>query len=382
MKPLQGIGYPFGTLNGFDVSGTAVDSGLTKEKINTSEVGVNMAFFNNRLTFDGAYYSTKSTDLITNTTPSVASGATNFLTNIGELKGSGYELTLGGTIIQSPDFSWDMNVNYTHSEQEVTKIKEGVNEIEVYSTNVAGDVGIFAIVGEQFPTLKTSSYTRDPQGRIVIDPVSGDPIQGPLVKQGQVTPDYIIGLTSSVNYKGFRLATTMDYRTGHVYYEQGSDNMEFTGRSIASVSANREDFVIPNSVYESSPGVFVENTSIPITDGIQDYWTNTYNEIKENYVKDATAFKIREVSLTYDVPSQWLDKTLIHSARIGFVGRNLFTWLPEENRFSDPEFKNLVSSATTASGTRNAVSANAIGIGGYLQGPPTKSVGVSLNLEF
>ncbi len=378
----QGIGYPFGTLNGFDVSGTAVDSGLTKEKINTSEVGVNMAFFNNRLTFDGAYYSTKSTDLITNTTPSVASGATNFLTNIGELKGSGYELTLGGTIIQSPDFSWDMNVNYTHSEQEVTKIKEGVNEIEVYSTNVAGDVGIFAIVGEQFPTLKTSSYTRDPQGRIVIDPVSGDPIQGPLVKQGQVTPDYIIGLTSSVNYKGFRLATTMDYRTGHVYYEQGSDNMEFTGRSIASVSANREDFVIPNSVYESSPGVFVENTSIPITDGIQDYWTNTYNEIKENYVKDATAFKIREVSLTYDVPSQWLDKTLIHSARIGFVGRNLFTWLPEENRFSDPEFKNLVSSATTASGTRNAVSANAIGIGGYLQGPPTKSVGVSLNLEF
>ena len=260
--------------------------------------------------------------------------------------------------------------------------KGSVDEIQVYSTSTAGNVGVFAVVGEQFPTLKTSSYTRDPQGRIVIDQTSGDPIEGPLKNQGQVTPDYIIGLNSSVSYKGFRLAATMDYRTGHVYYEQGSDAMEFTGRSLASVSANREDFVIPNSVYESSPGVFVENTSIPITDGLQDYWTETYNNIKENYVKDATAFKIREVSLTYDVPSKWLDKTLIHSARLGFVGRNLFTWLPAENNFSDPEFKNLQSRSTTSSGERVAVDQNAIGIGGYLQGPPTKSVGVSLNLEF
>ena len=123
----QGDGYPFGSTNGFTVANTAVDTGLTKEKINTTEFGANLAFFNNRLTFDGAYYQTTSTDLITSTTPSVASAASFLLTNIGELKGSGYELTLGGTILQSNDFSWDMNINYTHSEQEVTKIKEGVD---------------------------------------------------------------------------------------------------------------------------------------------------------------------------------------------------------------------------------------------------------------
>ncbi|OUR91386.1 hypothetical protein A9Q87_10520 [Flavobacteriales bacterium 34_180_T64] len=378
----QGDGYPFGTTNGFTVANTAVDSGLTKEKINTTEIGANVAFFNNRLTFDAAYYSTTSTDLITSTTPSVASGADFLLTNIGELKGSGYELTLGGTILQTEDFSWDMNINYTHSEQKVTKIKEGVDEILVYSLDTGGDVGVFAIVGEEFPQLKTSSYTRDPQGRIVIDPTSGDPIQGPLKKQGKVTPDYIIGLSSSINYKGFRLAATMDYRTGHVYYEQGSDAMEFTGRSLESVSANREDFVIPNSVYETSPGVYVENTNIPITDGLQDYWTDVYNEIKENYVRDATALKVREISLSYDLPKKFLDKTLIHSVRFGLVGRNLFTWLPKENRFSDPEFKNLQSRSRTSAGNTVAVSGNAVGIGGYLQGPPTKSIGFSLNVEF
>jgi len=380
----QGDGYPFGSINGFTVANTAVDSGLTKEKINTTEFGANLAFFNNRLTFDAAYYSTVSTDLITNTTPSVASGANFLLTNIGELKGSGYEITVGGTILKTDDFSWDMNINYSHSEQEVTKIKDGVNEIQVYATDAGGDVGVFAIVGQEFPVLQTSSYTRDPQGRIVIDPVSGNPIQGPLKNQGKVTPDYIIGLTSAINYKGFRLATTMDYRTGHVYYEQGSDQMEFTGRSLESVSANRQDFVIPNSVYETAPGsgVYLANTSIPITDGIQDYWTNTYNEIKENYVKDATAFKIREVSITYAIPSKSLEKTALHAVSIGFVGRNLFTWLPAENHFSDPEFKNLQSVARTAAGNTVAVSGNAIGIGGYLQGPPTKTFGFNINVEF
>jgi len=380
----QGTGFPFGTVNGFEVARTAVDAGLTKEKINTTEFGVNAAFFNGRLTFDGAYYETTSTDLITSTTPSVASGAGLVLTNIGELKGSGYELTLGGTILQTDDFSWDMNINYSHSDQKVTEIQEGVNEIKLYSTNVLDEVGIFAVVGEDFPTLKASSYVRDPQGRIVINPVDGNPIQGDVKNMGRVTPDYIIGLNSSINYKGFRLATTMDYRTGHVYYEQGSDAMEFTGRGIHSIQSNRQEFVIPNTVYETTAGsgVFVENTNIPTTGADMNYWQNVYNNIKENYVKDATALKIREVSFTYDLPSEFLDNSFVHSLRIGFVGRNLFTWLPSESAFADPEFQNLVSRATTAAGTRNAVPANAVGIGGFIQGPPTKSYGFSVNIEF
>ena len=160
----------------------------------------------------------------------------------------------------------------------------------------------------------------------------------------------------------------MDYRTGHVYYEQGSDAMEFTGRSLESVSANRQDFIWPNSVIQTSPGVYVSNTNIPVTDGRQDFWTNTYNEIKENYVKDATAVKIRELALNYSLPASYLAKSPIHSVNIGLIGRNLFTWLPADNHFSDPEFNNTNS--------------NAIGIGGYFQSPPTRSFGFSVNVEF
>jgi hypothetical protein len=149
--------------------------------------------------------------------------------------------------------------------------------------------------------------------------------------------------------------------------------MEFTGRSMASVSTNRQDFVWPNSVIQVGED-FVENTDRPITGGQMLFWQNTYNDIKENYVKDATAFKIREVALNYAFPKSMLAKTkVINKLTIGFVGRNLLTFLPEENRFADPEFNNF---------TENNAAANSIGIGGYLQSPPTRSYGVNLNIEF
>ncbi|UJH89754.1 TonB-dependent receptor [Antarcticibacterium sp. 1MA-6-2] len=369
----QSTGFPFGGLNGFFLSGTAVDSDIKKEKINTTEFGTNLAFFSNRITLDAAYFKTFSTDLITFTTPSVASASTEYLTNIGELEGDGFEVSLGAKLIRTEDFSWDVNVNYTTNKVVVNDIAEGVDEVTVWSSGT-GQVGIYAIVGEEFPSIKASSYVRDPQGRVVVDEVSGNPEIGDLKLLGKTTPDYIVGLNSQIQYKGFSLSGTLDYRTGHVYYEQGSDVMEFTGRSMESVSANRQDFVWPNSVIntgtDESP-VYVENTNIPITNGRMEFWKDHFPEIKENYIKDATALKIREVALNYSLPKEFLGETLT-ALRVGVVGRNLLTWLPAENRFSDPEFNNA----------NTAQNGNAIGVGGYFQSPPTRSVGVSVNVEF
>ncbi len=362
----QSTGFPFGGVNGFFLSGTAVDANISKEKINTTELGLNLGFFKSRLWVDASWYNTITSDLITSTTPSVASASTNFLTNIGELQGKGLELTLGGTVLSIGDFKWDVNVNYTSSETVVNEIYEGLDEVAVSTT---GQRGIYAVVGEAFPQMKANVYKLDPQGRIVVDPVSGHPLtETALANLGKTTPDYIVGLNTVLSYKGFSVYTTWDYRTGHVYYEQGSDAMEFTGRGMTSVSANRQDFVIPNSVIETSNGVYVENTNIQVRGGRQSYWTDVYNDVKSNYVKDATALKMRELAVNYELPANLLSKTPLQKVTVGFIGRNLLTWLPAENRFSDPEFNNTLD--------------NAIGIGGYFQSPPTKSYGFSLNVEF
>jgi hypothetical protein len=353
-------------VNGFFLSNTAVDANITKEKINTTEVGLNLGFLNGRVWFDGSYFMTATTDLITSTTPSRASGSTAFLTNIGKLSGSGYELSLGGSVLKVGDFTWDLNMNYTHFETVVEEIYEGLDEIALATT---GEYGVYAVVGEAFPQIKANVYQQDPEGRVIVDPASGYPLtETDLASLGKTTPDYIIGLNSTLRFKGFSASATFDYRGGHVFYEQGSDAMEFTGRSMASVSANRQDFVIPNSVIEVSDGVYEENTNIMISGGVMDYWQNVYNQVKSNYVKDASAAKIRELAVNYSLPQKLLASAPVSKVTVGFIARNPFTWLPEDNRFSDPEFNNQNS--------------NVIGIGGYFQSPPVKSYGFTVNVEF
>ncbi len=229
----QTANFPFGNINAFSPPGGFIDAGIKKEKIETTEFGINLGLLKNRVTIDASYFKTITTDNIVNTTTPFSSAGTGLLTNIGELEGDGIEVTLGATILRSDDFSWDVNVNYFTNQTTVNKIGGGLTEITLASS---GEFGVFAVEGEQFPLIKASAYYRDPSGNIVVNPNTGNPIStterdGTLKELGTTVPDYVIGLSSSVNYKDFRLAATFDYRTGHVYYAQGSDAMEFTGRS-------------------------------------------------------------------------------------------------------------------------------------------------------
>lgn len=371
--------FPFGSVNGFEVATTAVDAQIAKEKLNTWEIGLNLAFLNDRIQFQGAVYQTITQDLITFTTPSVASGASSYLTNIGQLTNKGVELSLGGRVLEVAGITWDANLNFTSYETIVDEIIPGdeVDETAI-TTWGGGSYGIYAIEGEAFPQLKAQAYKRDPQGRVIVDPATGDPVRGDVLAMGNVTPDYIIGGTTRVGWKGISVSATFDFRTGHVYYEQGSDAMEFTGRSVESVSAGRQDFVFPNSVIEitNSDGDitgYQENTNITVSNGRMGFWQNAYNDIKENYVKDATAFKIRELAVNYSLPTSLLSNLPVNNVTVGFIMRNPVTILPEENNFADPEFNNT--------GGLAAGSGNGIGIGGYFTSPPTRSYGFNLNIE-
>ncbi len=369
--------FPLGTVNGFRQTRIAVDENIQKEKLSTIEAGLNVGFLNDRFSLDAAYYSTTTTDLITRTTPSITSGASSFDTNIGKMVTTGIEATISGQVLKVGDFTWDANVNFTHYKSVVKEIAPGLDEIVLDNY---GTYGTFAIVGEAFPQLKAQSYVRDPNGRVVVDPATGNPIVGDLEAHGKGTPDYILGLNTTFGFKGVRLSATADYRTGHVFYSQGNDAMEFTGRSQESVSANRQDFIWPNSVIETGEGTYVENT-IPVSGGVMGFWQNTYNEIKENYVRDATTFKLREVSLSYTLPSSIISSIgFIKKLTVGAIGRNLWIKFPSgQSRFSDPEFgatdtDNLGRSVNSAN-SRNLVN-------GYGQGFPTRSLGFNLNIEF
>ena len=357
-------GFPYGSTTGLSQGSRDTDSNLSPEFTLSKELGVEVSLFNDRLAVNASVYQTNTTDQIVPINTSLASGASSILTNIGEIENKGLELDLKGTIIKTEDFGWKLGLNYSGIKSKVKSLFDGVEEVSIGGF---ADAEIVAKVGEAYPLIKTSSYLRDPQGRVIVGD-NGNPIKDSQNRtQGKTTPDYIVGLNTQLTYKNWTLYAVADYRTGHVFYNNLNDALEFTGLTQHSASAGRQPFVFPNSSYSDGNGGYIANNNRLTAGGGNAFW-DEYNTVKENYVSDATTLKLREVSLTYDFSSDFIKRAGIDALSIGFFGRNLLTLRPKENTTTDPEF--------------NLTTGNAIGVGTQAQTPPTRQFGLNLNLTF
>ncbi|WP_335965965.1 SusC/RagA family TonB-linked outer membrane protein [Galbibacter sp. PAP.153] len=368
----QGYGsFPYGANAGLSLSSQEPDPNLKPEFTTSMEAGVEFGFFNgDRLSGGVTLYKTNSTDQLVPINTSVTSGARSIFTNIGEIQNRGIEIDLRGGIIRNEDLSWDVNLNYSLNDSKVLSLKDGVNQVEIggpYADNSAYGAVIVAEIGQPYPLIKTTDYQRDEFGRVIVGD-DGDPLEdGDLKSQGKTVPTYIVGLNSTLNYKGFKLYTVMDYRTGHVFYNNLVDALEFTGLTQHSVTSNRQPFIFPNSVYSDGNGGYVENTDRPTTGGGNNFW-DTYNNTKSNYVTDATTLKLREVALSYSFDLDAIGNLGLTNLNIGIYGRNLVTWRPKDNVYTDPEF--------------NYNSGNATGFGSQSQTAPTRQYGITLTAKF
>jgi TonB-linked SusC/RagA family outer membrane protein len=358
-------GFPF-LINSFVQTTSIADQNLSPEFTSSFEFNMNLEFFKRRITFDASYYYQNNTDQIIQTSPSTASGASSATINVGETISQGIELDLGLTPIKTEDFTWDFRFGYSAPKTEVKKVTDNANQIAI--GDYLGTAGIAAITGEQFPMLVGTGYQRDDNGNVIIDATTGDPLKATNVKLGKTTPDYILGFTTNIRYKNLKLTGVFDYRTGHKFYAGIKDGLIQNGTDIVTAQNGRDPFIFPNSVIETAPGVYSQNTSVT-TSGSQDYFTGIYREIDENFVLDATAFKCREIALSYSFSQKILKNLRIEGLSIGLNARNVFMILPKSNRnYTDPEF-----SFTTG---------NNIGLSTGAQAPPTRTYGFNVNISF
>ena len=356
--------FPYGSTAGLTLSNIERDRFLKPEFTTSYEAGVQMSFFKSRLNIDATVYKTNSTDQIIPINTSFASGASQAYINVGEVQNKGIELDLNGTILRNENFSWNLGVNYSGFDSEVLSLIEGVDEVEIGGY---ADAQIVARVGEPFPLIRTSSYLRDPQGRVIVGD-DGDPIRDSNNQtQGKTSPDYIVGLNTTIRYKNLSLYAVADYRTGHVFFNDIVNALEFTGLTKHSASSGRQPFVFPNSSYSDGNGGYTANTNRLTSGGGNAFW-DAYNDVKENYVTDATTLKIREIALNYDLSTNMLDAIGVERFTVGLYGRNLLTFRPKDNVYTDPEF--------------NFTTGNAIGVGTQSQTPPTRNYGLSLSVTF
>ena len=154
--------------------------------------------------------------------------------------------------------------------------------------------------------------------------------------------------------------------------------MSWSGHLYESAVNGRTGFIYPNSAIETSPGVYAANNGVGqpavITGGTTynsflSYFQDEFANVGENSILDATALKIREISLSYALPSKMLENTKLASVRFGVNARNPFVFLARENRgYSDPEFSNTLGNGQGLSP-----------VGRY---PQTKTIGFNINVTF
>jgi TonB-linked SusC/RagA family outer membrane protein len=372
-------GYPFNGVGSYLQVTANTDPNIRPEFFTTREAGVNLGFFKNRLTIDAAAYITSNTDLITRISTSSASGVLGSRINVGESETKGFEIDLGFTPIDYRGFKWTNRLGYSTSKMMVLKVSDQSSSVAIdkgFATNAAYNVDIFAEEGEQFPLIKGIGYQRDEEGRVIVDANSGLPLlTNDFIKLGTANPDYILNYNTSFEYKGIRLAAVFDYRKGGEFYSETMYRLSTFGYLAESAQGGRTGFVFPNSSIEdpANPGSYIANTSV-VTGGTTyssylNYNNTNFTEAAENFVLDATAFKVREIALSYSFSKELLDNTMLESLTIGVNARNPFIVLPKENRgYADPE-----ASVTAGNGQ---------GFQYRGQYPNTRSVGFSLNLTF
>jgi len=351
-------GFPYGSLGGLVANPTSFSPTLKPEITNEKEFGTELSFFGSRLDVNYTWYDQHVKNQTVAIGTSITTGYNTSVINIGETQSTGQEIQITGDILTKAQnkVGWRLGFNMAKNESKVLSLLPGVNQLSLGNNQ-------YAVVGQPFPLLKGTDFVRDPQGHVVVDAVNGYPTtnQTSLTTFGRTTPEYIVGLTSSVSWKFVTLSGVAEYRGGDVVLNGIGGTMTFAGSSYQSASAGRQVFVYPNSVIQTSPGVYVTNTNVNVVNGNYGFWQGSaFSNTNSPFVSSGAFWKLREVSLAFDLGQFVKQSKFIKGATFALTGRNLFVWVPKNNPWTDPEFSNTgptsslrgVNNANQLPGTR------------------------------
>ncbi|HWK05067.1 MAG TPA: SusC/RagA family TonB-linked outer membrane protein [Puia sp.] len=368
-----GSGYPYGSLNGYSLSYNSVQPLLKPERDASTEVGFELGLLKDRIRIEASYYAIGVTNQTVNSQVSGATGTSTLLLNTGKIQDNGYEFDLKLTpLLALGKFSWNIGANLSLVNNKVIYLKKGdTSTTKLILASSGSTYNIDAVPGKDYLSLYVQDWNRDPEGRVIVDGKTGLPsTNSSLVYAGNTNYKYRLGLTSGMTYKGFSLNAVFDYRGGAKMFNSMGQALDFAGISATS-GQNRQHFIVPNSViYDGTK--YVPNTSVPTTGTAAQWWSTTYNAIGTPYVVSAAFWKLRELSLGYDIPVTALGlQKVVRRINFSLIAQNLFMWRPKTNQWTDPEF------STSAN-----ANANAVGVASEYVTPPLRSFGFSLNVNF
>ncbi|HYF68836.1 MAG TPA: SusC/RagA family TonB-linked outer membrane protein [Ohtaekwangia sp.] len=345
------------------VSNTLLNPELKPEISTSYEFGVDLGLLGNRLNLTATYYNKTSVDQIVPVSISGSAGYTAFQINAGEIVNKGFEATLSGTAVKLPNgFTWDISVNYTRNRNEVVKLAEGLEALEL---GTFWNAQVLARRGEPYGVIFGPDYQRDSNGNIIH--VNGLPQRDDESKVlGNVNPDWMGGINNTFSFKGITLNVLIDAKIGGDIYSMTNAWGRYAG-ILEETLIGRETGIVGDGVKlvgedEDGNPIYAPNDVVV---EVQSYNHASFgNNIVGGSVFDASYVKLRQVSIGYTLPRNLISKTPFRSVTFSVIGRNL-ALLYSNAPHIDPE---------TSFGNGNET----LGLE-HAQAPSSRSIGFNLN---
>ena len=339
------------------------NANLKPVHINEFEVGLNLSFFQNRLSLDAAWYQKRTTDDIVQVSTSSASGYSAKMANVGKITNNGVELMIDAYPLKSPEFEWNTTFNVAYNDNNVKDLGEGVDRLSINGAQSRnGNVFVYNIVGHPYGMIVGNKYKRDANGNIVMQ--NGLPLAGDQTSLGNGVYRWTGGWHNSFTYKGITLAFLIDFKFGAKIFS--GTNYQLTYYGMHKNTLFGRDAANPTGTYVF-PGVNTDGSANTTAVKAQDYYQAICNNnIVEDFVYSADFIKLRELSLGYDFKRLLPSLTWLKGLNVSFVARNLWTIMKHTPNI-DPE-----SAINNSNG-------QGLELNGY---PATRNIGFNVNLKF
>ena len=324
---------------------------LRNENQESIEYGLELSLLDRRLNLDMSVYKTNTFNQIFNVPQSTSTGYAFSQINAGELQNQGIEVALSGYPVKTENFQWMIGVNWSKNKNELVKLDEGRTNLQL-ATFQSG-VSLNATVGEPYGTLRGSDYVYDANGNKVVDADGTYQTANDKVL-GNIQADWIGGVSNRFTYRNLSFNFLIDVKEGGSLFSLDQEYGQYTG--ILENSAGLNDLgnpirnqaytvvgdnttpLLPNAGGVILPGVFENGTpnNVRIEANTAGAAFGSGAAPNKEFIYDASYVKLREMGLTYSVPSKLLRNSSIKGLSISLLGNNL--WIINKNLpYSDPE---------------------------------------------
>lgn len=314
---------------------------LRPTKTNSAEVGFDLKFLKNRIGVDFTYYTQSSTNQIMRLNTTGTSGYNSMLINAGKIENKGIEIALNTRPVQTKDFSWDLNINFSKNSNKVKRLASGIKEFELESARWI-NVKVAAVEGQNYGSILGKDFLRNDAGQIIVDANTGLPkVTEDLRVLGNATWKWTGGITTNLTYRDISLSAIFDIKVGADVYSMSSRSSYLTGKDKATLPGRDAWYeseekrlqagltetqwtptggYLVDGVVEMADGTFEKNAKYVDP---EKYWAHIADQTPVPFIYDNSYVKVREITLAYRLPKKWINK-VFDDVSVSFVARNPF----------------------------------------------------------